>query len=658
MKLSFVPLSVFADTSFWAEVNRRKLNMWKLSEDPVAVVGTYTNEVCNCAAPLLSLSYDAFNDQPLPDIQSIIPVRGHLIVYNTKEAYDGANREAVIRKYASEIVNVIKKRDWITQPHLLNTFILTAYADLKKFKFYFWNCIPALLYPKNMQTVKQEILDDSLTASIQLCVKNFGYKPFFLTQNGTIDLKDGLSNKNLKPETVDFVCLDPSTIKFVLGWPLRNLIAALAYIRKDWNSIRLVSFRSGHSPLAFRYTISWDPEQDELTNTAVGWERDGKGAAGKMEVDLSNSFDPIRLTEQSVDLNLRLIRWRLIPGLDLARYSDLKCLILGSGTLGCNIARGLLGWGVRNFTFVDNATVSFSNPVRQSLFEYSDSLDGGKPKAEAATNALRRIFPSVNAKSCCMTIPVPGHSVSTSAEKEVQNVVDCLERLVIEHDVVFLVMDSREARWLPSLLCTFHHKFAISVALGFDSYVVVRHGFSQPDKLVESISSDAVVIPGDHLGCYFCCDVTAPGNTTADRTIDQQCTVSRPGVSLQAAGTAVELLASVLQHPEFGYAPARTDDNDDASTLLGATPHQIRCFVSKFQQITPTVQRFTHCLACGQAVNEAYKKERFQFLLRVFNNPKYLEKVSGLQQLGESFNEMSIWAFDDDESVASSVSSA
>ena len=53
---------------------------------------------------------------------------------------------------------------------------------------------------------------------------------------------------------------------------------------------------------------------------------------------------------------------------------------LGAGTLGCNIARCLLGWGVEHITFVDNGRVSFSNPVRQPLFEFSDCVDGGKPK--------------------------------------------------------------------------------------------------------------------------------------------------------------------------------------------------------------------------------------------------------------------------------------
>ena len=72
--------------------------------------------------------------------------------------------------------------------------------------------------------------------------------------------------------------------------------------------------------------------------------------------------------ENSVDMNLKLVRWRLVPTLKLATFSELRVLILGAGTLGCNLARSLLGWGVRTFTFVDNAIISYNNPVRQALF--------------------------------------------------------------------------------------------------------------------------------------------------------------------------------------------------------------------------------------------------------------------------------------------------
>ena len=45
----------------------------------------------------------------------------------------------------------------------------------------------------------------------------------------------------------------------------------------------------------------------------------------------------------------------------------LRIFILFSGTLGCGVARGLLGWGARNITFVDNAKVFF-HPHLSHLF--------------------------------------------------------------------------------------------------------------------------------------------------------------------------------------------------------------------------------------------------------------------------------------------------
>lgn len=95
------------------------------------------------------------------------------------------------------------------------------------------------------------------------------------------------------------------------------------------------------------------------------------------------------------------MKWRLEPDLDLVKISNQKVLILGSGTLGCNMARLLVGYGVKKITFLDNSVVSFSNLARQSLFTTDDfdQEEQGIPKVEAAKKNLLKISPLAEVKT-------------------------------------------------------------------------------------------------------------------------------------------------------------------------------------------------------------------------------------------------------------------
>lgn len=117
-------------------------------------------------------------------------------------------------------------------------------------------------------------------------------------------------------------------------------------------------------------------------------------------------MDPLVLSRQAISLNLDLMRWRLAPDLKLDAIANSKVLILGMGTLGCNVARVLLGWNVTAFTLVDNGTVSYSNLARQPLYVHADY---GRSKVEAARDNLLAIAPHLKIDSLQLTIPSPGH---------------------------------------------------------------------------------------------------------------------------------------------------------------------------------------------------------------------------------------------------------
>uniref|UniRef100_A0A7S4RRR7 Autophagy-related protein 7 n=1 Tax=Ditylum brightwellii TaxID=49249 RepID=A0A7S4RRR7_9STRA len=372
----------------------------------------------------------------------------------------------------------------------------------------------------------------------------------------------------------------------------------------------------------------------------VGWELNARSKPGPRFLNLTPLLSPTHLAVQAMDLNLRLMKWRMIPSLNLDKLSSTKTLLLGAGTLGCAVARTLLGWGIKNITLVDNGKVSYSNPARQSLFTLADCENGGKDKANAAALALQQIAgPTIQSSGVNLTIPMPGHDFTSTPDEEatVQKDIETLVNLVEQSDVIFLLTDTRESRWLPALLARSYSKMLINAALGFDSWLVMRHGLS------------TCTSTKSRLGCYFCSDIVAPENSMKDRTLDQQCTVTRPGLANIAASMAVELMVSLLHHEDgvdapapapsttsTSYSPGIGAQNDNVSSPLGIMPHQIRGSLTSYTLMTPTIPAFQCCTACSDAVVDAYKKDGYEFVKKACcSDSTFLKDVSGLSAFQE-----------------------
>ena len=295
------------------------------------------------------------------------------------------------------------------------------------------------------------------------------------------------------------------------------------------------------------------------------------------------------------------MKWRIVPDLNLDKIQSQKVLVVGAGTLGCNVARGLLGWGITKIDFIDNGLVSHSNPVRQSLYNFSDV---GKPKAETASASLKNINPAVQSHGYNFTIPMPGHSISAASKDKTRENLLVFENLVKEADAIFILVDSREARWLPTLLAKYHSKTIINVALGFDSFL--------------ALSGDS---------CYFCGDIVAPRDSLKDRTLDQQCTVTRPGLSMTACGYAVEQYISTLD-----------DCFECCHHLRGSVDTKLNSKISSV--------KFDKCVACSVNVLESYREDGFDFIVKVCEDSNVIETICGIEKMIDNVEEIEEW--DDD----------
>ncbi|KAK2603676.1 Autophagy protein 7 [Conoideocrella luteorostrata] len=678
--LQFATFTSEIELPFYSALFASKLDYDKLDDSARNVLGLYEPRVeepeASCKMQILG---NALTSQTAP--LGIARGEGIIKNANTLEDFKNMDKAAMIKTAGRQIWDAINDGTIYSVPSLLSSFVILSYADLKKYKFTYWFAFPALHSDpqwKRSAPIERFSADESTALVDRVGTWRYSVDSrehgFFLAKKIRGQDMDSEDNESPNPNKLSFrwevgslrsfeegffsevaeedryvAFVDPSTYAEGPGWPLRNLLILIRQ-RFRLSKVKILCYRDTwarrHEAKSVVLPIEMDHVEDmEITDMpkVTGWERSRNGKLQAQLANLGEYMDPARLADSSVDLNLKLMKWRLAPDLDLELIKNTKCLLLGAGTLGGYVSRNLLGWGVRKVTFVDYGRVSYSNPVRQPLFEFTDCTDGGQPKAAAAAAMLKRIYPGVESEGHSLSVPMLGHPFTDESKTKAD--LEKLEGLIAAHDVVFLLMDTRESRWLPTVIGKAHGKVVMNAALGFDSYVVMRHGSETKEEGKAS------------LGCYFCNDVVTPSDSMKDQTLDQQCTVTRPGVAAIASALLVELLTSLLQHPLRQDAPApqptpgNIPDREPPNHPLGLVPHQIRGYVSTFQNIVIRGQSYDCCSACSPKILEAYRSDGWGFVKKALEEKNYVAELSGLAEVQRRAEEMDAdvdWEEEDD----------
>lgn len=435
-----------------------------------------------------------------------------------------------------KIVNTLKEVNISPEKDVSEHWFMNIYIDFNKydytFKFFFPRVSPSIPY----ELLSKKMIDNTLDFTC-FGTSTLSYKAILEDEVyylSPLRVQDKLDH-------IKYFAIHDISSEEAFGWTVKNFIHKV--FSKVSRKIIYVLVLRGELSVLLQVL---NPNKESMSNYK-------EGGLPVQTVSLKNFLDIKTATALSSKLHTQLMTFRIDPTLPLETIANNKCLLIGAGTLGCHVARCLIGWGVTTITFLDDGDVSFSNPIRQNLYTINDIHNC---KAVSAANALTNASPSVSSRGVRLTVPMPGHNITETTKKD----LSLLEKEIQEHDTIFLLTDSRESRWLPTVLATRSKKLLINVALGYDSWLVSR------------------VRPNTSDGCYFCSDIVAPRNSQQDLAMDKRCTVTRSGLSGIASGIAVELFVETLRGKEMSQ--------------------QYRCN-SVFSIEPYDCQRNSDCVGCG-----------------------------------------------------------
>lgn len=309
--LQFEPWPICSiSTLFWKTLAAKKLNEFRKGRIDLTIKGFYIQSPHKTAQLFFSTESFETKITSVAELGSNFrQLEGKLILCDTIEEFKALDRSAEASKLAKQNAECQDISE-------INHFIIFAFADVKKFKFYHQIAFPVHLFAEE-QITWSELAEDEPKNSLE--------QPdaFKVDKVGNL-----------------VIFIDNSAIKNVPGWPLRSILVNLSqkYSGKD---LTVICKRPNNADFIFEATFPQNPKLFGIT----GWERsptDPTKLAPIRVTDISALIDPIQLAKQAGELNLKLMKWRLVPDLDLEIITKTSCLLVGAGTLGCNILRILL----------------------------------------------------------------------------------------------------------------------------------------------------------------------------------------------------------------------------------------------------------------------------------------------------------------------------
>ncbi|KAG8735446.1 Autophagy protein 7, partial [Ceratobasidium sp. 428] len=337
--IQFTPLSSLVQPAFWHDLVRLKIDVLKLSSESQPIAASYSagksiidretgqDVALGCQ---VVLSGDGLNQQASVPTHAV-SVRGALKNYNTVEEFKAADKSALFNELADELWSSMHSETGLTDLNYLNKFLILTFADLKKYKFFYWFAFPAFVAKpaweidaRGWRSAEEELGHEGLAsihASISNSPKDGGsHTAFFIAR--PVNASSGSASYETAPvgkwesffkgvsedkRILGFV--DPSASPQSPGWPLRNLLTLVNTRLGVKGPLNVLAWRdsealgpnhSWRSRLGLISVANGSTTTTETTRpAAVGWEKNTQGKLAPRLADLAPMMDPTRLADQA-----------------------------------------------------------------------------------------------------------------------------------------------------------------------------------------------------------------------------------------------------------------------------------------------------------------------------------------------------------------------